>query len=55
MTSTGIGIQQVNDVYFNQQHFSVISPNSIAAEIYGKYTDAIFGSDQRYSTWRASL
>ena len=55
MTSTGIGIQHVNDVYFNDQHFSVISPNSIAKEIYGKYTDAIFGSDPRYSTWRNSL
>jgi branched-chain amino acid aminotransferase len=55
MTSTGIGIQHVNDIYFDQQHFPVTAPNSVANELYIKYTDAIFGSNQRYSSWRDSL
>jgi len=52
MTSTGIGIQHVNDIYFNQQHFPVKSPNSVASELYDKYRDTIFGSNERYGSWR---
>ncbi len=54
MTSTGIGIQQVNSISFEKKYILEKS-DKIAEKFRKEYLNTIYGNDEKYKSWRTII
>jgi branched-chain amino acid aminotransferase len=52
MTSTGIGIQHVNKIFFGDKLYTVKNSNSNTSIIRDAYSKIVFGEINKFETWR---